>query len=184
MTRREWAGIAMLALAILISATFLDAGAGDVPPARTPVLGTPLPPTVATPYVAPTPTPQPPGELDTPEGAWLVEYFSLPGEIREAANAVDTLDLAFDAAPFGDLHDDSWKLVASHDLELPTGSWQFALEYDGAITISIDDTEVLSANNPSQPTTLTANFTHPGGRAHLRIEVEDTEGPVVLRWKE
>jgi hypothetical protein len=184
MTRREWAGIAMLALAILISATFLDAGAGDVPPARTPVLGTPLPPTVATPYVAPTPTPQPPGELDTPEGAWLVEYFSLPGNVREAANAVDTLDLAFDAAPFGDLHDDSWMLVASHDIEAPAGPRQFTIDYDGEVTIYLDDAQILSANDPSQNRPLTVIFEHPGGSARLRIELRDTAGPLALRWSD
>lgn len=180
---REWAGIAALLLAILISATFLDAGAGDVPPPRTPVLGTPIVRPSPSPYVAPTPTPEPPRPLPAPEGAWLVEYFSLPGKMREAANALETLDLAFEAAPFGDLHDDAWMLAASHDFELAPGNWEFAIQYDGALRIFVDDAEVLSANDPSKPTTITVTFTHTGGPAHLRIEIEDETGPLALRWR-
>jgi hypothetical protein len=179
--RREWFGLASLALALAIAATFLDATAQDYMEPRTPVLGTPL---GADGQPLPTATPtRPPTEIDAPESGWLIRYVSLPSETLDGQQEVDVLDFDYPTVPFNTMVDDSWRLEAFTRLQLEPGQQQIEMEVDGVLRVYIDGNEVAAANDGDSPRLVTILFEHPGGEAALRIEVEDRGGPLMVRWK-
>ncbi len=184
---REWVGLAMLAIGLVIAATFLNpaAGGSDRPPSFSqgqtvgPSTPRPRPPTPVGPTPTPVAVPQPPG--------WLVEFFdiSADGAQRRAATGLpDTLDLAFPAAPFPGMRDDSFLVVAQAGGGLPPARYTFTLEYDCELRVLVAGSEVASAPDPGAAATLVVAFEHDGrGPAELRIECRDRGGPFLLRWK-
>jgi hypothetical protein len=180
--KREWVGLGLLLVAAFISATFLDAGAHDNIPPRTPVLGQPLP----SPSIEPTATATlpPPTEVEIPDGSWLIEYFENDNELPQVREVVVALDLYFANAPFGDFGDDDWKLEARTDLRLAAGQQTFTLLHDGAIRVLVNGNEVASDADPADgPRTLTVIFPFDGGLATIRIVGTDVDGPFELRWQ-
>lgn len=180
--RREWVGLALLLVAVFIAGTFLDAGAHDNVAPRTPILGQPLP----SPTIEPTATATlpPPSEVDIPDGSWLVEYFSGESDQPAAGSFVESLDLQFDGAPFGDFKDDDWHVQARANLDLPAGQQTFTIVHDGAVRVLVNGNEVASDADPvdgARP--LTVLFPFDGGPAQIRIVATDVAGPFLLRWQ-
>jgi hypothetical protein len=169
-------------LAAFISFTFLNAGARDNLPPRTPNLGIPF----ETPSQAPTAsaTLPPPNEVEVPAGSWFVEYYNQDDAGPLVQTFLEMLDLSFDGAPFGDFANDDWHMTARTELELQPGGQVFTLLHDGRVRVLVDGDEVASDNDPSEgPRELVVLFQHSGGNAAIRIEAEDRGGPFLLRWQ-
>jgi hypothetical protein len=179
---REWVGLALLAVAMAISFTFLDAGArGDLTP-RTPDVGVILPTPSAEP--SPSPTPPPPNEIEVPEGSWFVEYFDRGGDEPLVQTFIEELDIEYDGAPFGDFANDDWRMTARTEIELEPGGQVFTLVHDGRVRVLVDGNEVASDSDPiADERELVVLFQHAGGTVTILIEAADMAGPFVLRWQ-
>ena len=179
---REWVGLALLLVAGFIAATFLDAGAHDNLPPRTPVLGQPL----DTPTIEPVPTATlpPPVDVEIPEGSWLVSYYDGDTQDPYVVNFVETLDLRFDNAPFGDFRDDDWHLEARAELQLQPGQQTFTIIHDGAIRVVINGEQVAADGDPADgERSLTVLFPSEGGSTTITVIASDRSGPLVVRWQ-
>ena len=124
-----------------------------------------------------------PTRLDPP-ARWFVTYF-VDGAAEPSPShqgIVDGLDLAYAAAPFGDLPDDAWHLVAEITLALPAGRYAFAVERDGAFAAAVDDRPIGAFADPAATVRTEVTFAHSGGDLVLRLEARDEGGPFVLRW--
>ena len=176
---REWAGLAALVFGVLLAFVFLDPASSDTG-GRPPIEHGDAP---RTPTAVPI-TAEPPSLLPTPE-LWDISFASIRDgeETVEGGRVVDTLDLAFENAPFPDYRDDSWNVTARTTISLGVGSSVFTLEYDCAIRVFIDDREVTSADNPDGPSNLVVTFPHGRGRFDIRIEATDTGGPFRLAYR-
>jgi hypothetical protein len=179
---REWVGLAMLGVAAFISFTFLNAGARDNLPPRTPNLGIPF--ETASPEPTATATPLPPNEIEVPEGSWFVEFYNRDDMGPLVQTFVEALDLSYEGAPFGDFANDDWHMTARTELVLEPGGQVFTLVHDGTVRVQVDGDEVASDTDPSEgPRELVVLFQHPGGGATIRIEAADVGGPFLLRWE-
>jgi hypothetical protein len=179
---REWVGLALLAVAMAISFTFLDAGArGDVLP-RTPDVGVILPTPSA--ESSPSPTQPPPNEVEVPAGSWFVEYYDRESEVANVQDFIEELDIEHDGAPFGDFANDDWRMTARTEIELEPGGQVFTLSHDGSVRVLVDGNEVASDSDPiAGERELVVLFQHAGGLATILIEASDVEGAFVLRWQ-
>lgn len=179
---REWVGLAMLLVAAFISFTFLDAGARDDIPPRTPRAGLPVP----SPSLDPTATATlpPPNEVEVPHGSWFIEYYNRDDADPSVQTFHEALDLFYEAAPFGDFANDDWRLTVRTELQLEPGGQLFTLVHDGAVRVLVDGDEVASDSDPTNgERELVVLFQHPGGPATIVIEATDRGGPFVLRWQ-
>ncbi len=95
---------------------------------------------------------------------------------------IERLDLVSEGAPFRDMRDDGWSAFLSAQVAAAAGRNGFAIEYDCAVAVFVDDREVARGENPDGPKRLDVAFDHAGGEAALRIEARDTGGPFLLRW--
>jgi hypothetical protein len=184
--------VALLALVVVgaIFWQFLDPAASEVgrPPhaSATPTVsrGLPPPPPTTTPAATPTPLP-PPMELRRP-ARFRLEFFDdrpTSGHVKVADGAVDGLALAYAGAPFPDLVDDRWSLVASAQMELPSaGRYRFVLAYRGEVTVRVDGEEV-AAGGPTEAGRLEVVFEHGAGPALLEIELRDRGGEAKVGWE-
>lgn len=192
--------VALLALAAVgvISWQFLDPAASEGGVRSTPTQGpaatrtataeAALPVSTPTPTAAPTatPTPLPLRELARP-ARFRVEVFDdrpTSGHVKVADGAVDGLALSYAGAPFPDLVDDRWSLVASARVELPeAGRYRFVLVYRGEVTVRVDGEEAARAAGPSEAGRLEVVFSHGGGPALVEIELRDRGGVAEVRWE-
>lgn len=181
---REWVGLGVLGVAALFGFLFFDptsTDGGNRPP-RTISLGEK--PT-ATPATTPTPTPVPVTRLAQPDGGWLVQYWedlASGGEVRTGEGFSARLALEFFERPFPDTRDDAWRLEASQELALDAGRYSFTLETDGAVKAWLGDRQLLDEADTEGVRRSELVFDHPGGSSTLRISVEDTGGPVRIRY--
>jgi hypothetical protein len=172
----------MLLVAAFIAATFLDAGAHDSIAPRTPVIGVP----VDTPTTEPTATATlpPPSEIEIPDGSWLVEYYEGDNTEASVATFVQSLDLEYPYAPFGDFHDNEWHLEARADLTLEAGQQTFTVVHDGAIRVLVNGEQVAADADPADgERSLVVLFPFDGGKATIRIVAVDESGPLIVRWR-
>ncbi len=183
--------MALLALVVvaIISWQFLDPAASEPGSRATPTVshGLPAPsPTVTPVPPTATPTPLPLRALERP-ARFRVEFFDdrpTSGHVKVADGAVDGLALEFAGAPFVDLVDDRWSLVASAWLARPgPGRYRFVLGYRGELVVRVDGVEVARAAGPSESGRLEVEFEHGGGPAELAIELRDRGGAAALRWE-
>lgn len=191
---REVLALAALVVAGVIAFQFLDPAAsepgGRATPAspgatRTVSLGS-TPPT-STPTPEPTPTPLPPPADLTRPSRFRVEFFDdrpTSGHVKVADGAVDGLALSYAGAPFADLVDDRWSLVASAPVELAGGGrYRFVVRYRGQLTVRVDGEEVARAEGPSETGRLEVVFGHEGGTAQVELELRDRGGTAELAWE-
>ncbi|WP_322817884.1 PA14 domain-containing protein [Tepidiforma sp.] len=185
---REVVALLAVAVAAVIAWEFLDPAAseGRLAPSGTPTvrLGLAPPSPTATPEPSPTPLP-PPLELGRPARFRLELFDDRPtsGHVKVADGAVDGLALSYAGAPFPDLVDDRWSVVASAQVELPaTGRYRFVLAYHGEVTVRVDG-EVVAGAGPTEAGRLEVVFAHAAGPALLEIELRDRGGEATLRWE-
>ncbi|MBA4181584.1 MAG: hypothetical protein C0506_13420 [Anaerolinea sp.] len=136
-----------------------------------------------TPAPTATPTP-PPTALGAPASGWIIAFHQdavSGGSILIAQTASDTLDLAYRTAPFFDVKDDAWAVRAEGSFELAPGRYTLKLEYEGRLTVNVNDRQVLSEENTSGPKTVAAEFETMGGSTRVRIEARDVKGPFRLK---
>ncbi|PFG73490.1 hypothetical protein [Tepidiforma thermophila] len=190
--------VALLALAVVgvIAFQFLDPAASEGGVRSTPTRGpaatvtaeVTAPVSTPTPTASPTatPTPLPLRELARP-ARFRVEVFDdrpTSGHVKVADGAVEGLALSYAGAPFPDLVDDRWSLVASAPVELPeAGRYRFVLVYRGEVTVRVDGEEAARAAGPSEAGRLEVVFSHGGGTALLEIELRDRGGVAEVRWE-
>jgi hypothetical protein len=184
--------VALLALVVVgvIFWQFLDpaaseGGSGGARPSPTVRHGLPAPEPTSTP--APTPTPLPPPQELARPARFRVEFFDdrpTSGHVKVADGAVDGLALSYAGAPFVDLVDDRWSLVASAQVELPAeGRYRFVLVYRGELSVRVDGEEVARAAGPSEAGRLEVVFAHAAGPAQVEIELRDRGGEAAVRWE-
>jgi hypothetical protein len=188
---REIVPIVLLLVALGIAFNFLDPSAGSSgsnTPAST-VGKVPDKPTstatpTRTPRPTPTPTRAPPQEFARPAD-WIVKFVSLSSTGSERIDAqvvLQSLDFNYSGAPFNDMRDDAWKLVADGVVELPSaGRYTFSFEHDGEARLFVDGREAAYEPDGAAPQTLRAVFEHAAGSLSLRIEVRDVTGPLKLK---
>lgn len=186
MGMRETVGVALFAVALAMTAslTFVGQGRSHEGPPPTISLGMPVP--TDTPTTAPTPTPVPPTALDLRNVSWLVTYWSdsVDGSRRqESQGFVQGLDLAFDGAPFPDMHDDAWSMTAETTLTLEPGEYAFALEHDGTVAVWVNGEQVAAGPGTPGLRALEASFVSEGGAVTIVIEARDTGGRFELRTR-
>lgn len=179
---REWVGIAALAVAVGVAMSFCNPAAGQDTTQRPIELGEPV--LEATPE--PTPTAIPTIDLPAPS-EWFVRYLSSaePGSGVEVGYYFsDTLDVAYDGAPFPDVADDNWAVTATATWPaLEAGRYGFTVEHDGALGIATAAGDLLR-EEPDPPTArqLRIVFEHDGGPLELTLTARDRGGPLALSW--
>lgn len=181
--KREWVGLAGLALAVLIAMGFCNPanGAGEPIPIR---LGDEVPPTSVP--TTPTPTPIPPEDLAAP-ALWEVHYRTSASPnrgVEDSFSFAETLDIDHEVAPYPGLRDDDWalRIVGTWD-DLPAGRYAFSLLHDGALTVEVNGRVVRDEPDPPAAETMRVAFDHPGGRLELDLSGVDTGGPFRLLWQ-
>lgn len=185
---REVVALLAVAVAAVIAWEFLDPAAseGRLAPSGTPTVSLGLPPPSPSATPEPSPTPPPPAlELERP-ARFRVEVFDdrpTSGHVKVADGAVDGLALRYAGAPFPDLVDDRWSLVASAQVELPAaGRYRFVLAYRGEATVRVDG-ELVAAAGPTEAGRLEVVFAHAEGPALVEIELRDRGGEAEVRWE-
>ncbi len=179
---REIVPIVLLLVALGIAFKFLNPAEGSSD-RKTPV------PTAGIAVNAETPTPGPtettPQELARSQ-EWVVKFVSFNaagGERVDVQVGLPSLDFYYPGAPFNDIRDDAWQLVAEAVSMLPAaGRYTFAFEHDGDARLLVDGHEVSFQRDGPAPQTLRAVFDHPGGSLTLRIEVRDVSGALKLKF--
>jgi hypothetical protein len=174
---REWAAIAALLAAAVIAITFIDPTSGGSdrqgsskasPTAgRKATLGPPRP------------LPQPP--------LWSVGFHDITadGASRlDGQGVLEKLDMSYPGAPFGTLRDDSWKVVAEAPFSAAEGQYDFSVEHDCELRISVNEEEVAADPDSQAAATVRVSFTHAGGTGSIKVECRDRGGPFLLRWKD
>jgi len=117
--------------------------------------------------------------------SWRLTFYESAvsgGDILTGDSFIERLDLVSEGAPFRDMRDDGWSAFLSAQVAAAAGRNGFAIEYDCAVAVFVDDREVARGENPDGPKRLDVAFDHAGGEAALRIEARDTGGPFLLRW--
>lgn len=182
---REWVALGVLGIGVLFAFLFFDPtstdGSNDAP--GTISLGG-TPPT-ATPTAEPTATPLPVTKLAEPQGGWLIFYYEEAAsgrEVRTGEGFLDRLELDVPGRPFPDVDDDAWRFEASQQLTLEAGRYRFELETDGAVRVLAGEAQLLDEKDANSVQRRTVQFDHAGGQLTLTISVDDTGGPVRLRW--
>ncbi len=185
---KEIVALGALLVAGFIGFMFLDPSAsegGSKTPA-TVSLGDMPPTATVTPEA--TATPLPDAVTMPPPTRWRITYFDgfISGGFAQVADGARDGVLSIDHAgpPFNDSRDDAWKVEASRSIDVGAGRWGFALEYDCELLVTVNGTEVASAENPDGVATIDVTFMIESGEPELRISCEDTGGPTLLRWVE
>lgn len=181
---RETVGIALFAVALAITASFTFVGQGRSHEGPPPTVSLGLPVPSPTPTTVPAPTPVPPKSLETRDRSWLVTFWSNSVDgtrLKESEGFVEGLDLAFDGAPFPDMHDDAWSLTAETTLTLEPGEYTFDIEHDGTVAVSVNGEQVAAGPGTPGLRTLNVTFVHTGGVITILIEASDTGGRFELR---
>jgi len=189
---REIVPIILLLVALGIAFAFLDPSAGSSGGGSRPIStagGAPDRPTstrtpTPTPRPTATPTEAPPRPLASPAD-WIVKFVSVSATGSERIDAqvvLQSLDQNYAGAPFNDMRDGGWKLVADGIVDLAsTGRYSFSFEHDGEARLLVDGREVASQPDGPGSQTLRAVFEHGAGSLSLRIEVRDVTGPLRLK---
>jgi hypothetical protein len=183
---REFVGLALLGFAVVIALPIVfgsDTSAPGPAATPTPVFDTPTP---AGP-IEPTPTPIPDrGQLPKPRSWVMVFAKELAGGARqeETPSTIETLDLRFEGAPFGDYRDGAWSLTALTSVDgLEPGRYTFTLDYDCEIRVNVNGEELAKAPDPPGVRQLKLSFVTLDGRAGISIEAKDGPGPLILRMR-
>ena len=182
---REWVALGVLGLGVLFAILFFDPTSTDGGTDERPTISLGEAPPTATPTPEPTPTPIPITKLAEPAGGWLVAYFQRSasgGELRIGEGVLERLEVDVPGRPFPDVPDDSWRLEASQQVELPAGRYVFELETDGAVRVTVDGKQLLDQADESGTRRRSVQFDHSGGGVAVVVSVQDTGGPVRLRW--
>jgi hypothetical protein len=173
MHRREVIGLALLAVAIAVSAGFFVTGGKDDSGGRLAVAS-------QTPAPAPTPVK---GLIQAP--GWRVQFLSAADPdagkiVQDARSAV--LDFSFDGAPVPGLKDDGWQMLATADFTLDPGRYVFSVEHRGPLLVYINN--VQQAVEDAVPTAkpLPVEFHADGGKVTIRIVASDENGPFRLKF--
>ncbi len=169
---REYVGLGVLALTIALGAA-VYAWPGDEP-------STPLRPTPTAVAVRTTASVEP-GKSTA--GRWTLSYYSIG--VKESETLVaqgDVAEVHVDApgAPFPDVHDDSWKLVAVTTFDEPEGDYQLLVTYRGDVKLFVGPDQVGQGSARDRAATFGATF-HKGPAASVvRVEIVDRGGPTLL----
>ena len=184
---RELVGLGVLAVALLIGFVYRDPASSEsrtTPPGEI-HLGTTPTPTPVAPTPAPTPTPTPRAvPLGAPTGGWIIGIYQdafSGGSILVAQTASSKLDLAYTAGPFLDVKDDAWSVRAEASYTLAPGRYALVLEYEGRLTVTVNDLPALAEEATGGAKVVRAVFEHTGGTAGIRIDARDVKGPFRLK---
>jgi hypothetical protein len=180
LSRRDTVGLAILAIGLAIGVTFLNPGSGEGAKDEPLHYGTTVPD--VTPTVSPTPVP-PPSPLAPPPDGWLLHYYNgAPApENEDSTRVVPTLDLRFPNAPYPDMHDNNWSLVAEATYGLAPGRYVLKLEHQGDVRVTVDGGEFASQADTGAPQSLTVPINHLTSPISIRIEARDRAGVFSLR---
>ena len=125
-------------------------------------------------------------DVDAPEG-WVLRFkdvSSVDGQLLDGpVGTVPQLNLEYPAAPFGDMRDDGWAVLAEASLRGGSGEWNFEIEYQGSVVVKVNDVEVATGQ-ATELTRLPIKAEQQEGTSSVSIEARDTGGPFVLRWVE
>lgn len=176
-------GLAALAAGLLVAAGFLFPNSGGSRRPTTITQGQILPTATTPARVDPTATPRPPSAAAKP-ASWEVTYYRglQPGRTAPDTQTVqDTLDLSIPRAPFNDMPDGNWSLVATSTLALAAGETAFTIEHQGSIRVSIDGKE--QASEGASGTLRVVVPSESNRDAALRVEAIDDAGAFRLHWR-
>lgn len=187
---RELVGLGVLAVALLIGFMYLEPASSDsrhTPPGEIHLgsTATPVVMPTATPVVAPTATPTPsPTALGAPAGGWIIGYYQdafSGGSILVSQTGARTVDLAYKTAPFLDFKDDAWSIRATAAYDLAAGRYAVTVEYQGRLTVTLNDQQLLSEEATVGAKTVSVEFEYAGGQAFIAVEGRDVKGPFRLK---
>lgn len=166
---REWVGLGVLALALGIGAFFYSLNPGD---------------SNAKPREQATPTPtQPPHPIEG-ESQWAVTFLENGDPERIIGQgSLPKLDLTYPGAPFLDVADDKWRLLALTTFEGAAGEYQAQITYEGEIGVVINNEPVTISPAKGKGTILLAITKEEGKPLPIRLSLADTGGPAVLKWQ-
>lgn len=177
LSRRDLVGLAALAAGLVIAAAFIVPRNGG---ANTP---TPSHGQAATTV---TPTRLPPSAAVQPAN-WNVVYYRSrqPGQTAADTQTVAAaLDFSYARAPFNDITDGNWSLVAGTTLALAAGETVFTLQHQGSVRVLIDGKEIAADGASNAPRDLRVTIASDTERsAELIIEAIDDAGAFLLRWQ-
>ena len=176
--RRETGGLVVLAVAVLITATFLFPGtsSGADPLPFQPGIDVAGSPTPAAPTDSPIPLPEP--------ATWKLTYYALKdGQRTEASTAaVKAVDISIPTTPSPGMEDDSWLLQASATVSGGPARYVFTVEHQSDVHVLVDGVEVASQASSSTVQALVVTFEHRTRRdMRITVEARDVGGSFSLK---
>lgn len=166
---REWVGLGVLGLALGIGAFFYSLNPGD---------------SNAKPRELPTPTAtQPPHPIEG-EAQWAVTFLENGSPERVVGQAsLPKIDFSYPGAPFPDVADDKWRLLAVTTFEGAAGEYQAQVTYEGEIGVVINNEPVTISPAKGKGIIMLALKKEEGKPLPIRLTLADTGGPAVLKWQ-
>ena len=166
---REWVGLGVLGLALAIGAFFYSLNPGD---------------SNARPRQQPTPTAtQPPHPIDG-ESQWAVTFLESGDPERVIGQAsVPKIDFSYPGAPFLDVADDRWRMLAVTIFEGAPGNYLAEVTYEGEIGVVINNEPVTITPAKGKGSILLPLTKEEGKPLPIRLSLTDTGGPAVLKWQ-
>ena len=166
---REWVALGVLAVALGIGALFYAADGGDASIApRTPV----------------PPTPAPAPHAIAGESPWTVTFLAAgEPETVIGQSRVAALDFEYPGAPFLDVKDDAWRILAVTTFDGPAGHYDAVLTYEGEVSVRFDETEVQVSPAKGKGSLYLPIEKEEGKPVLIRVSVRDAGGPLVLKWQ-
>jgi len=176
MRRRDWVGLAVLGMALVISVRFFFGATDQM--SREPVLATPQPNVTAASAAGG-------NVLPAPTSSWTAQFTSTANPTTNVVTTVlPALDLNFNGAPFYGLPDDQWSIDVAAGFILEPGHYAFGLEHDGDVQVYVDNKEIAADPDPAGATSRTINigFDTKGGVSVIRIVADDKGGTFKLKF--
>ena len=177
---REWVGLGLLVLALVMGLSFFTYNDSSRPP---PPSATATPATLAS--AEPTPTPLAKRTLAAPVG-WVVSFVKGDPAKAKAELGVfsEALDVEQKEVPFPDYRDGNFGIVAEVTLTADGGAYSFSFELQGKARLLANGEQVAEWTSLDKKTKVSGTIPHAGGTLTLRLEAADPVGfPLVVRWK-
>lgn len=183
--RREYVGLGVLAIAVALALPFILSNRNNGPAGVLPT-STAVPALTQTPTPTSTSTPIPDhGGLEAP-AVWMVTFYREVSGVQDIDDPVflESIDLNFETPPFVEYRDGAWGVELSTSWpDKAEGLHSLILEYDCALTITLDGETVVDEPDPPGPRDLEVELRHAGGILEITIDAHDAPGPFLIRWK-
>lgn len=175
---REWVGLLLLAVGVVIAASFYFPDSGSSAQPRAPSRGQ---------VTTRTRTAVPEGAPIVQPNDWTIAVTRGSNNLPIDTSVVHSLEIAYDDRPLAELEDDDWGVAAEGRTNASAGRHTFRIAHLGSIRVYVNGeltTEDPAPDNDDDPPETAVNFIQASdGPVTIRIEARAHDNHVSLAWR-